>query len=105
MSTDYEKAVNALTNDVKDLRADMKDVIAAVKAKAGSYVDDAKASLHESAAHRLDQARDAADAVRQRYDDGVKSCAAKIVERPFVSVLAALGVGLVLGRLMRWHGR
>jgi hypothetical protein len=43
MSTDYEKAVNALTKDVKDLRADMKDVIAAVKAKAGSYVDDAKA--------------------------------------------------------------
>jgi ElaB/YqjD/DUF883 family membrane-anchored ribosome-binding protein len=105
MSTDYEKAVNALTKDVKDLRADMKDVIAAVKAKAGSYVDDAKASVHESAAHRLDQVNDAADAVRQRYDDGLKNCASKIVERPFVSVLAALGVGWVLGRLMRWHGR
>ena len=105
MSTDYEKAVNALTKDVKDMRDDMKDVIAAVKAKAGSYVDDAKASVHESAAHRLDQARDAADAVRQRYDEGVKSCAAKIAERPFVSVLAALGVGLVVGRLMRWQGR
>ena len=105
MSTDYEKAVNALTKDVKDMRDDMKDVIAAVKAKAGSYIDDAKASVHESAAHRLDQARDAADAVRQRYDDGLKSCAVKIAERPFVSVLAALGVGWVLGRLMRWHGR
>lgn len=105
MSTDYEKAVNALTKDVKDMRDDMKDVIAAVKAKAGSYVDDAKASVHESAAHRLDQVHDAADAVRQRYDDGLESCASKIAERPFVSVLAALGVGWVLGRLMRWHGR
>ncbi len=105
MSTEYEKAVNSLMKDVKDLRADMKDVIAAVKAKAGTYVDDAKASLHESATHRIEQVHDAADAIGQRYHDQVKSCAAKIAERPFASVLAALGIGMVLSTLMRWRRR
>jgi ElaB/YqjD/DUF883 family membrane-anchored ribosome-binding protein len=78
-------------------------MLSVMKSKAGAYVDDAKASLHESAAHRLEQVRDAADAVRQHYDDGMKSCAARIVARPFISVLAALGVGLVLGGLVRRH--
>ena len=120
MSTDYEKAVDALmkdvkelradmketlTKDVKDLRADMKDVIAAIKAKAGDYVDDAKDSLHESAAHRVKQVREAADALKGKCQDGLKSCAAKIEEHPFACVLAALGVGLVLGALMRCHRR
>ena len=102
MSTDYEKAVDTLMKDVKDLRiemkdtlmkdvkdlrADMKDVIAAIKAKAGDYVGDA------------------ADALKGKCQDGVKNCAAKIGEHPFASVLTALGVGLVLGGLMRWHRR
>ena len=105
MSSDYDKAVDTLMKDVKDLRADMKGIVAAIKAKAGSYVDDAKDSLHESAAHRFEQVRDAADAIGQKYHDGLKSCAAKIEAHPFASLLAALGVGVILGRLMRWHRR
>lgn len=105
MSKDYEKTVDTLMKDVKDLRADMKDVIAAIKAKAGAYVDDAKDSLHESAAHRLEQVRDATDAIGRRCHDRLKSGAAKIEEHPFASLLAALGVGVVLGGLMRWYRR
>jgi ElaB/YqjD/DUF883 family membrane-anchored ribosome-binding protein len=105
MSKDYEKAMDALAEDVKDLRADMKGVISALRGKARDRVEDAKESLHESAAHRIEQVRDAADAVRRRWHDGVKSCAAKIEERPFTSLLAALGVGMVLGGLMRWRRR
>jgi ElaB/YqjD/DUF883 family membrane-anchored ribosome-binding protein len=101
MSNDYEQAMAALKRDVKDLRADMKDVIAAIKAKAGDCVDDAKDSLHELAAHRVEQVRDAADAVGRTCHNGLKSCAATIEERPFVSVLAALGVGVILGGLLR----
>ena len=105
MNKDYEKAVDALMKDVNDLRADMKDVVAALKAKAEDYVDDATESLHESAAHRVDQVRDAADAIRRKCHDGLKSCAAKTEEHPFASLLAALGVGVVLGGLIKWHRR
>jgi ElaB/YqjD/DUF883 family membrane-anchored ribosome-binding protein len=100
MSHDYDKAVDALMKDVKDLRADMKDVIAAIKAKAGDYIDSAKESLHESAAHRLEQVRDTANIVGRRCHDGLKSCAVKIEEHPFISLLAALGGGVILGGLI-----
>ena len=76
MTRDYEKAIEALMKDVKDLRADMKGVISALHSKAGDYVDSAKESLHESIAHR-----------------------------PWTSLLAALGVGVALGGLLRWGRR
>lgn len=76
MNKDYDKAIEALLKDVKDLRSDMKDVIGIFRKKAGAYVDTAKESLQESVAHR-----------------------------PFVSVLTALGVGVVLGGLLRWSRR
>jgi ElaB/YqjD/DUF883 family membrane-anchored ribosome-binding protein len=105
MSEEYQKAVDTLMKDVSDLRADMKEVISVIKAKAGGFVDEAKDCLHESAAHRLDQARDAADAFGKQCRKGLKSCAGKIEDRPFVSVLTALGVGVVLGGLLIWHRR
>jgi ElaB/YqjD/DUF883 family membrane-anchored ribosome-binding protein len=105
MKNDYDKAVEALMKDVKDLRADVQDVIAAIKAKVGSHADDARVSVHESAVHGLEQVRDAADAIGRRYRDGLKSCAAKIEQRPFASLLAALGAGVILGALMKWRRR
>lgn len=101
MNTEYEKAVDAMKKDIKDLRDDMKDVVAAIKAKAGTYVDETKESLHESAAQRIGQLRDAADAIGKRCRDGVKGCTTKIEEHPFTTLLAALGVGVVLGGLLR----
>ena len=95
MATDYEKAVTAL----------MKDVIAAVKAVARSRVDDAKESLGESAAHRLEQVREAAEAIGQNCKERMKTCAEKIEEHPLGSVLAALGAGVVMGLLIRCHRR
>lgn len=76
MSTDYEKAVDTLMKDVKDLRADMKGIVSALEKKGGDYVDSAKESLCES-----------------------------VADRPFVSLLAALGAGVALGSLLRWARR
>ena len=76
MSSDYEKAVDVLTKDVKDLRADMKGILNALHGKAGDYLGCAKESAQDC-----------------------------ITRRPFVSVLAALGAGVVLGSLLRRWGR
>jgi ElaB/YqjD/DUF883 family membrane-anchored ribosome-binding protein len=100
MSTDYEKAVDALMKDVKDLRADMKSILTALHGKVRDRVESAKESLHESAAERVDQVRDAASAVGQSCQSAFSDCATKIGQRPFVSVLAALGVGVILGGLL-----
>jgi ElaB/YqjD/DUF883 family membrane-anchored ribosome-binding protein len=101
MSNDYEKAVDTLMKDVKDLRADIKGILSALHGKARDRVDGAKESLHESVAEGMEQVRDAVDAIERRCRGGLKSCAAKIEERPFFSLLAALGVGVVLGCLLR----
>jgi ElaB/YqjD/DUF883 family membrane-anchored ribosome-binding protein len=100
MSNDYEKAVDALMKDVKDLRADMKGVVSALHGKARDRVESAKDSLHEAASERVDQVRDAACAVGRSCQRALDDSAAKIGERPFVSVLAALGVGLILGGVL-----
>ena len=100
MSNDYEKAVDTLMKDVKDLRADMKGILSALHGKARDCVENAKESLHESAAERADQVRAAASAVGRSCQRAVEDYAAKIGERPFVSVLAALGMGVILGGLL-----
>ena len=100
MSNDYEKAVDTLMKDVKDLRADMKDILSALHGKARDSVESVKASLYESGAERVDQVRDAACAVGRSCQRALTGAAAKIGERPFVSVLAALGVGVILGGLL-----
>jgi ElaB/YqjD/DUF883 family membrane-anchored ribosome-binding protein len=100
---DYEKAVDALLKDVKELRADMKGILGVLHGKARDYVEGVKESLHESGAEKAEQLRDAACAVGKKYHEGVKCCAEKIEERPFASVLVALGVGVILGGLMRRH--
>ena len=99
MSSEYEDAVNALLKDVKELRADMKGVLGALHGKAKDYVEHAKESLQESVAERVERVRDAA-AVGHNCQDASKECVTKIKEHPFASVLAALGVGLILGGLM-----
>ena len=100
MSNDYQKAVDALMKDVKDLRADMKDILSALRGKARDCVENAKESLRESAAERVDQVGDAALAVGRSCQRTFKDSAAKIGQYPFVSVLAALGVGVILGGLL-----
>jgi ElaB/YqjD/DUF883 family membrane-anchored ribosome-binding protein len=105
MNKDYDKAVDTLMKDVKDLRADMKSVIAALRKEAGDCVDSAKESVHDSVAERVEQLRDAADDIGRRCHDGVKSCTAQIEQHPFASLLAAVGVGVVLGGLLKCHRR
>ena len=101
MSNDYEKAVDTLMKDVKDLRADVKGLLSALHEKARDRVENAKESLREAGAERVEQVRDAACAVGRSCQATMENCAAKIGQRPFVSVLAALGVGAILGGLLR----
>ena len=101
MSSDYEHAVNALLKDVKELRADMKGVLSALHGKAKDYVEHAKESLQESVAERVERVRDAAAAVGHNCQDASKECLARIKEHPLTSVLAAVGVGMILGGLLR----
>ena len=100
MSHDYKKAVDALMKDVKDLRADMKGILGALHGKARDSFGSARDSLHESAAERVEQVRDAACAVGRRCRHVFESSAEKIAERPLLSVLAALGAGVILGGIL-----
>ena len=61
-----------MTKDVKDLRADVKGILSAFHGKARDSVESVKESVRESVTHR-----------------------------PFVSLLAAVGVGVVLAGLLR----
>lgn len=89
-----------MMKDVRDLRVDMRHVISALQKRAGNCVETAKESLEESVAQRVDQARDAVSAASESCQDTWKGCVAKMGKRPVVSLLAALGMGIIVGSLI-----
>jgi len=100
MTNDYEKAVEALSKDLKDLRADMKVLAGAFKERARERFGDAKESVSECATHHFDQLHEAADDIGRACRHGVATVSEKIEQRPLTSLLAAIGVGVILGRLL-----
>ena len=100
MTTDYEKAVESLSKDLKDLRADMKVLAGAFKDRARERFGDAKESVSECATHHLDQLHEAAEDIGRACRQGVATVSEKIEKRPITSLLAAVGAGIILGRLL-----
>lgn len=103
MATDYEKAVDALCSDIRDLRADLKAVVSAVRDGAAQKASSAKESMQEMAASRLEQIKRAACAVRDTSQRTYRKVHETVEERPMASVLAAVGIGFALGALIRWR--
>lgn len=101
MTTDYEKAVDSLWKDMREIRADMRAVLSAVRANACDRVAGAKENLSVAADQRIEQFRRTADRIRLGGRQAVEKAQQKVAERPFISLLAALGVGMLVGGLLR----
>jgi ElaB/YqjD/DUF883 family membrane-anchored ribosome-binding protein len=93
MATDYEKALDALRSDVKDLREDLRSVVGALKDRAKDRVSEAR----EHGEERLHEAADSLRKCGQKVRDRVST---SFEESPVLTLLAAVGAGAILSSLL-----
>lgn len=89
-------AANGASKTAEQLQADMEQLRADVSAMMETIGKLAEDGRHEGA-RRVREARDKMIDQAEKSREAVES---QIVERPLVSVLAAFGVGMLLGRLL-----
>jgi ElaB/YqjD/DUF883 family membrane-anchored ribosome-binding protein len=101
-AADSESSVH---DEVVQLRADIDSLVATVRrlanGAAGSLVDGAKRTI----SHTGEEASEAYDAALAKGRRAMKTAGKTIKANPFLSIGIAVGVGLLLGRLLCHHSR
>lgn len=92
--------VEALKADVARLRADIAGLAEALLQAGRQEAGEARSRVEEEARQHLEGLRSRMDGARDLGRDAIRSVQSHIEERPFVSILAALATGLVLGKLL-----
>ncbi len=99
-SANERAEIDQLKSDLKTLREDFsklgKDAIAASRHTAESASDAARAEARK----RLEQLGDAWDSTKDRGAAAKHDVERRIEEHPLASVMIALGVGVVIGKLI-----
>lgn len=101
----YHRELEALQEDIRQLRKDLKSIMETIG-------EDGKARLHQAghrltgfARDRIDQVRDAAEIafakVRKLGRSTKETIEKQIQEKPVLTLLAAVGVGMLLGKILR----
>jgi ElaB/YqjD/DUF883 family membrane-anchored ribosome-binding protein len=92
--------IDQLKSDLRMLREDFsklgKDAISATRHTAGSASDAARAEAHK----RLEQLGEAWDSTKEHGAATKHDVERRIGEHPFASVMIALGVGVVIGKMI-----
>lgn len=99
-NTDFQQEMDAVKQDLKDLRKDLRDLLSALGAEGGERAEDLKQRLIEQARLRAEQVRAGAAHVCD-YGRQVAQQAGECVERhPIGAIATALGAGIILGWLL-----
>lgn len=97
---DYERRLDDLKDDVAEMKAVFKQMMADLKGTVGAKVDGRMNRLRDHFDKGIDWVRDAWEAAQSRGQKAVEDVGNRIEEKPIPSVLIALGVGLLVGRLL-----
>lgn len=104
MTTDYERAIDTLWKDVKELKCDLKMVVEALRdtaqEKVHERVEDARERADDMAARGADRLRDAASSAAEAGQQAVERAKSYIEERPLASLLVAIGIGAIVGGIL-----
>lgn len=100
MAEEIRKEVDALKNDITQLRKDIAGLTAAVKEAAVDKVDDTKAQARDKLNGVWEKLECKLDEALGQGREGVRHVEQKIGEHPTASVLAAFGVGFLIAKLL-----
>lgn len=98
--TDLNKEIQTLREDVAKLRADLSGVAGALKDLGKGRVEEAKSTLTELAEALREELRKGMEGARSRGKRSVETVEEQIEQRPLLALLAAFGVGIVLGKIL-----
>lgn len=90
----------ALEQEVKDLRQDVAALRKALREEAAKRKESARAKLEDAAAENVERLRTAAHDAGGKAQEQLEQLEKQIEANPVPSVLGALFVGFVLGRLL-----
>jgi ElaB/YqjD/DUF883 family membrane-anchored ribosome-binding protein len=96
MATDYDKAIDSLRADMKDLRGDLRAVVEAIKDSAREKVSDVRERSEERLHEAAENLRNAGKRARKRVAESLE-------ENPLLTILAAIGMGSLVGGLFAWR--
>lgn len=92
-----DKELEKLRKDLNDLKAQFKEMAD----EGGGVVDSARAALMAEAEKLVDSLKDVGASAAHKGEELIHSAEDKISDNPWVSVLATLGVGIVIGMMLR----
>jgi ElaB/YqjD/DUF883 family membrane-anchored ribosome-binding protein len=92
--TDYAKEIENLKEDLTAVRDDISRLTQSVSGDARNGLDHATAALSSAAAQSYGVLRD-------KERDAMKTLSRQVQDNPIQSVLAAVGIGVVIGSLIR----
>lgn len=85
--------VETLQNDLKTLKADFAKL-------AGLLGEQAQSSIQDTAQQAKASVQDAAQQAKDKASESAEELQEQIRDNPFASVMIALGVGFILGKLL-----
>lgn len=101
MVTDQlQNDLNTLKADFRDMQADLRKVLAGLRSESTGRLGDLRQRIREQASHRVEQLKDGMAHARVYGHRAADRMERQVKERPLVSILAALGIGALLGRLL-----
>jgi ElaB/YqjD/DUF883 family membrane-anchored ribosome-binding protein len=100
-----QNEVNALKEDMQRLREDIAALTRALGETAGEYKNSAQEELLRRAQQAQAQAAEQLEKAQEAGQKVVEDMEVRIVERPFMSLLTAAGIGFVLAKLLDVRSR
>jgi ElaB/YqjD/DUF883 family membrane-anchored ribosome-binding protein len=91
----------ALREDLRRLRADVDKLVGSLADEQRGKADQLKRSAEEKLGKARDKARESIDSAATFGRESVATLERTVAERPLTSVLAAFGVGIAIGHLLR----
>lgn len=95
-----QEDVDALRNDLRQIKDDVatlaQDFVRAAKGGAG----EARARMSDMAGHQWSHFRDYTGDATDWGRDALEAVKQKVEERPVIAAVAALGIGMLLGKLL-----
>ena len=105
MAEEIRKELDALKNDIAQLRKDIAGLTSAVKDVAADKVEEGKAQAKERVTNAWEDLERKLDDVLGQGRDTVRDVEQKIGEHPTGSLLTAFGVGFIIAKLLDAGGR
>jgi ElaB/YqjD/DUF883 family membrane-anchored ribosome-binding protein len=97
--------VDAIRDDLKQLRGDFKEMLRTLRREGDGRMNSVKDRLRSQAHYRAEQAREGYEKAKGYGHEQVDRLHEQVERKPLVSVLVALGIGMLAGRLLLGRGK